>query len=538
MNLRRTSAALVFIATAATLTVTAVAQSASGAAPAETPSSTPAGSFVAGQVLTHFRSGVSPAEQAAVVRGVGATNAGTIRDLDVDVLRVPAGAEQRVIDALLRSGKVTSAERNARLLPTDTIPNDPYYKTGTGAIYGGQWELPQIKAPTAWDISTGSPSVVVAVVDSGVAPHPDLARHLSTGHNVLDGSTNTNDTYGHGTYVAGTIAAESNNSQGIAGACWNCEILPVKVYTSSSALTSDVATGISWAADHGAKVINVSMGTTSQSSTLDSAVSYATNHGALVVASSGNSGCNCITYPAGSPGALGVAASDQTDTLYSYSNYGSWVGIDAPSGETTTSLTDPATGAQWGYMPVGGTSLAAPVVSAVAGLVLSVAPGLSATSLKSVLMQSADPVAGTHTVASGRVNAYRAMLAAGASSPTPSPSLSPSPTTSTTSPTASPTASPTPSPTTTTIFSGTLSSKSPSKAFLLTMGSGAAQGVLSFSKCTSMTVGLATSGGASITSASGGSGVAVSTTVSAGSYTWTASGSGRCTFTLTVTYTS
>jgi thermitase len=535
MDLRRTSTALVFAATAATFTASAVAQSASGAAPAtapsSVPSSTPAGAFVPGQVLTHFRSGVSPADQAVVVRGVGATNAGTIRDLDVDVLRVPAGAEQRVIDALLRSGKVSYAERNPLAYPTATTPNDPYFKTGAGALLGGQWEMPLVQAPAAWDMTTGNSSVVIAVVDSGIAPHPDLVGRLLTGHSVLDNSTTTSDTYGHGTYVAGVVAADSNNAQGLAGTCWNCRLLPVKVYTTSSATVSNLATGIIWAADHGAQIVNVSMATPTASSTLDNAVAYATNHGALVVAAAGNSGCNCAAYPAASPGALGVASSDQKDALDGSSNYGNWVGIDAPTGEVTTSLTDPATGAQWGYAPIGGTSLASPVVAGIAGLVLSVAPGLSPAALKTLLMQSVDPVTGTHLVASGRINAYKAVLAAGGVATKPSPS----PTSTTTS--SSPSASPSPT-TSTTTFSGTLTSKSTSKAFALTMGSGATHGALTFGKCTAMTVALATNAGTPVASASGGNGVSVSATVAVGSYNWMASGSSRCTFTLTVTYSS
>jgi thermitase len=441
------------------------------------------------------------------------------------------GEGRRVVATFPRSGKVSYAERNPLAYPTATTPNDPYFKTGAGALLGGQWEMPLVQAPAAWDMTTGNSSVVIAVVDSGIAPHPDLVGRLLTGHSVLDNSTTTSDTYGHGTYVAGVVAADSNNAQGLAGTCWNCRLLPVKVYTTSSATVSNLATGIIWAADHGAQIVNVSMATPTASSTLDNAVAYATNHGALVVAAAGNSGCNCAAYPAASPGALGVASSDQKDALDGSSNYGNWVGIDAPTGEVTTSLTDPATGAQWGYAPIGGTSLASPVVAGIAGLVLSVAPGLSPAALKTLLMQSVDPVTGTHLVASGRINAYKAVLAAGGVATKPSPS----PTSTTTS--SSPSASPSPT-TSTTTFSGTLTSKSTSKAFALTMGSGATHGALTFGKCTAMTVALATNAGTPVASASGGNGVSVSATVAVGSYNWMASGSSRCTFTLTVTYSS
>jgi Subtilase family len=492
------------------------------------------------RLLVKYRPEVTAATASGIERSDHAALVRTINPLGVRALDVRAGQVKATLAALRKNPDVSFVEANARVAPAQTVPNDPYYKTGSGALSGGQWEPAKIQAPAAWDLTTGASSAVIAIVDSGVALHPDLVGRLMTGYNVLDGSTNTNDTYGHGTEVAGVAAADTNNGQGLAGTCWNCRLLPVKVYAGSAgALTSDLATGITWAADHGAQVINVSLATTTASATLDAAVSYATSRGALVVAASGNGGCDCVTYPAASPGALAVAASDQTDALYTYSDYGSWVGIDAPSGEVTTSLTDPNTGAQWGYTQVGGTSLAAPVVAGVAGLVLSAAPGMSPAALSALLMQTADPVTGAHAVASGRVNAYRALLAVGGTSPPPSPSSSPSPSPS---PSSSPSPSPSPSssvvaaPATTT-FSGSFTTKATTNAFALTMGAGAAKGVLTFTKCTSMALSL-TSAGTKLGSASGASAVTLSVTVSAGSYAWTVSGSSRCAYTLTVTYRS
>jgi thermitase len=165
--------------------------------------------------------------------------------------------------------------------------------------------------------------------------------------------------------------------------------MPVKITNSGSATYGDMASGIVWAADHGARVINVSYAGTSSSSTLDSAVAYAMNHGAIVVASAGNSGCNCPTYPASSPGAIAVAASDQRDGLETYSNWGPWVQVAAPAGDITTTLI--FNGVPYTYAPAGGTSISAPVVAGILRLMLSYDPTATPTQLKNALFSMLIP---------------------------------------------------------------------------------------------------------------------------------------------------
>jgi serine protease len=403
--------------------------------------------------------------------------------------------------------------------------------------------------------------VVLAVVDSGVAAgHPDLSGQTLAGRNVLDGSANTDDTNGHGTEVAGIIGAATNNGTGIAGMCGGCRILPVKVTTGGSAYDSNLASGVTWAVDHGARVVNLSFAGSATSTTLADAIAYARSKGSVVMAAAGNSGCDCPTYPASYPGVVAVAASSNAtgDPLQGYSNYGSWVDVAAPSGNLTTTLTDPSTGAQWGYMPVGGTSMAAPVVVGIAGLLLSARPGASGSDLESALLAGADPLSGDHTVATGRIDAADAYAAITGQAVSPTPTDSPSPTaTATATPTSTPTASdsasptltdspmPTDSPTptatstpiaspTTVTFSASLNRKQPSRTFTISAGSSVATST-SFG-CASLTMTLVNNG-STLASASGPSVLTTSPVAAAGSVSLTVSGSTHCSFTLTATTT-
>jgi hypothetical protein len=191
--------------------------------------------------------------------------------------------------------------------------------------------------------------------------------------------------------------------------------MPVQVGTDSGAYVSDVASGITWAVDHGARVENLSLAGTSASSALTSAVSYARSKGAVVVAAAGNSNCDCATYPAATPGVLGVAGTDSAGNKQGDSNYGSWVMLAAPEGNMTGW---PSINGAPGYAPVGGTSLAAPVVAGIAGLVFSYDRSLSGAQVEQALESTAVPT--TFAVKYGRVDALAALLSRGATDPQPS----------------------------------------------------------------------------------------------------------------------
>jgi subtilisin family serine protease len=533
----------------------AVAAGSVGVAAAAAPSgpSAPAAEYAPGRVLVHYASGVDVAAQQALEHASGASRLSRIDDLGVTVLSVPAGAEQHVVDALEHSGKVSYAERDA-VTHSASTPDDPQYGSTSGQ--SGQWGIPLTNTDSAWDITTGAKSTVIAVIDSGVAAHPDLISNLLTGWNVLTQTSDSTDTNGHGTASAGVAAAATNNGLGTAGYCWTCGILPVKVETGTTANQSDVASGITWAADHGAKVISLSLGGSSSTTAMQDAVLYAQQKGALVVAAAMNNGCDCPQYPAAYPGVVAVAAASQVKALTSYSDFGSWVDLAGPSQDVTEMLQD-SSGA-WGYGTIGGTSIATPAVAGIAALLLTTAPNATAADVASALVRTTQPLSGSNLPANGLVDARAAMTAiAGGqtvpSSPTPAPSASPSasPTSSpSATPTSSPAASPSSSPTATAspspaatqatspatnTYSGSLSSKTSSRAFSTSVGSGTMTDTLTFSKCSALTITVSAADGTQVGTVSGPSPLTLSTNVTAGAYVSSVAGSCRTSFTLTVT---
>src|SRR5207237_7576653 len=175
-----------------------------------------------------------------------------------------------------------------------------------------QWGLRRIGMPSVWDRTRGSVKVLVAVLDTGVAAgHPDLQGAIVPGFNLVDPGKGPADDNGHGTSVAGIIAARANNHEGVAGICWTCSILPIKVLgANGTGDTSQVAAGIVRAADAGARVISMSLGGPVDDPTLDDAISYAAGKNAILVAASGNNGTSAQFYPAANPHVISVAATD------------------------------------------------------------------------------------------------------------------------------------------------------------------------------------------------------------------------------------
>lgn len=253
-------------------------------------------------------------------------------------------------------------------------PNDPDY------IY--QHYLDTVRVPTAWDRSKGSPSQVVAVVDTGVnGTHPDLRGHTVAGYNAITkagiAAGAASDDNGHGSMVSGIIAAGTGNGEGIAGVAWNAEVMPVKVLDSNGeGADSDVVDGINWAVAHGAKILNLSMGGDADSPVLHDAVSNAVAQGAVVVVAAGNSGDDVPQYPAAYPEAVAVAATDSSGALTDFSSYGSWVDVAAPGfGILSTEIADSSGNDNYAYGD--GTSFSAPIVSGVVALLRAQTPTLT-----------------------------------------------------------------------------------------------------------------------------------------------------------------
>ncbi|GIF39685.1 S8 family peptidase [Actinoplanes xinjiangensis] len=332
--------------------------------------------------------------------------------------------------------------------------------TGSDTYRAQQWDIPKIHTVEAWQKSTGA-GVVVAVIDSGVdGTHPDLAANMVSG---LDATTDregaTTDRHGHGTHVAGTIAAVTGNAVGISGVAPDVKIMPVKVLgDNGSGNMSDTAEGITWAADHGAQVINMSLGGTQQVAAVSNAISYARSKGVTVIAAVGNSRQqgSPTSYPAADAGVIGVAATDSNDRVGVYSNAGNYVDVAAPG----TDILSLAPGGQ--YKTMSGTSMASPHVAAVAALMKSYQGSLTPDQIEATLEKSAVDLGGAgfdNDFGNGRIDALAALnaLAPATTAPTTPPTKAPTtaPTTPpatapvTKAPTTAPTTPPTSAPVTT-----------------------------------------------------------------------------------------
>ncbi|BCY13926.1 S8 family peptidase [Actinoplanes sp. L3-i22] len=305
--------------------------------------------------------------------------------------------------------------------------------TGTDTYRARQWDLTTMNVPAAWQTSTGA-GVTVAVIDTGVdASHPDLAGQVLSGFDAItDTAGGGTDPNGHGTHVAGTVAALTGNGIGIAAIAPDVKILPIRALgKDGSGNMSDTAQGIVWAADHGADVINMSLGSSGQSSAVTSAITYARGKGVVVVAAAGNerAGGSPVSYPGADPGVIAVAATDSGDAVASYSNAGTYVDVAAPGSGILS--TYPTALAASGYATMNGTSMASPHVAAAAALLLGARPDLTPDQVESALETSAVDL-GTagkdNDYGYGRIDATAALATiAGTPSATPTPTPTPTP---------------------------------------------------------------------------------------------------------------
>src|SRR4051812_32929197 len=328
----------------------------------------------AASVLVQF----ATPDHAAASRRAGVT---IIADRPIDgtdftELQVPAGTADVAVEELRRTPGVVEVEPNAIIeadgatLVTDP---DPYQQNALGISFADH----------------GSDDETLAVVDTGVdATHPDLTGRVLAGYNAISGSSNAADDNGHGTVVAGIAAADRDNGIGSFGVDPSTKILPVKVLDATGTGTvANIAKGITWAVDHGATVINLSLGSPTDSSTLRSAVNYAIARNVVVVAAAGNDGSTTPDYPAAYPGVIAVGAVANDDPvnpmLDDYSNRGSWVSLVARGDD----MVGPLPGGHYGIGS--GTSFAAPIVAGAATLVLGKYTGMSAADARRRLESTA-----------------------------------------------------------------------------------------------------------------------------------------------------
>jgi hypothetical protein len=371
--------------------------------------------ILSNRILVMFEPGTTPDEIESIIANVGGTVVGTIWGLGIYQVEFNGTGNLDGVTAIL--GELTGHPAVALAEPVSVkqisavVPTDPKF--------GQQWYQNQVRSDEAWTIGRGGP--LIAVLDTGVDyNHTDLSGKVIKGKNYHAPWWNPfawfdpMDDHGHGTHVAGIAAAKSNNGVGIAGVSWASNVLAVKVCDANGRCPdSAIAAGIKYAADKGAKVINLSLGGYTTNAAVESAVAYAHIHGSLVVAAAGNDGCSNKHYPAAYILATSVGATDPSDgrsvwiagqpacTPNSGSNFGSWVEIGAPGTGILSTLPGNA------YASWNGTSMATPIVSGAAAVVWALNPGFSPLDVHFRLVDTAKPLTGAN-LGAGRLDVFEA----------------------------------------------------------------------------------------------------------------------------------
>jgi Subtilase family/Fervidolysin N-terminal prodomain len=409
----------------------------------------PSGGTRRAEIIVGFEPHVPASTQAALLGNVGAKTEERFVGIRARLVSVPAGQRGRIAAALARDPRVRYAEPNVRF-HAFAQPDDPSYGAlwgldNTGQAVNGLTGTPDadIDAPEAWSVSTGSQSMTVGVIDTGVDyTHPDLAANIwvnqgedcpgcrtdgvdNDGNGYVDDwrgwdfkndDNNPFDDHGHGTHIAGTIGALGDNGAGVVGVSWTVKIMPLKFLgADGSGDAADAVRAVNYATLMGAKVTNNSWGGDGFSQALADAIAQADAHGSLFLAAAGNSFTNTDVspnYPSGYdlPNVLAVAATDQRDARAWFSNYGRrTVDLGAPG----VNILSTQPGASYEYLD--GTSMATPHVAGAAALAWSAFPSASAVGVKALLLRTVDPNASLagRTTTGGRLNVGTALACAG-----------------------------------------------------------------------------------------------------------------------------
>ncbi|BCW81867.1 S8 family serine peptidase [Arthrobacter sp. NicSoilC5] len=383
-----------------------------------------------GHIIVKFRDAGAAAN---VLQRHGLAGGSSIGGTGAQLVSVAAGGETQLIDALSRDPAVEYAEPDQ---PVGAATSDQYFPRQYALQNDGQsftntagditvpvgTKDADVDAVEAWNTTTGN-GIKVAVLDSGVASdNLDIAPKVVARANFSSSATKAGDPvaedyYGHGTHVAGNVAATVDNTIGVAGVCPGCTILAGKVLNDSGVgSSSSLASGIDWAVSNGARVINMSLGVRA-SRTLEAAVNNAWNKGVVLVAAAGNGGNQTKIYPGAYPNVIAVGATDNNDAKASFSTYGaSWVDIAAPGVNVYSTFPNhpfvlaTQNNRSQGYDVGNGSSMSSAIVAAAAALAWSAHPGATNASIRADVESTADDVPGTGTYwAYGRVNAAAAV---------------------------------------------------------------------------------------------------------------------------------
>lgn len=353
--------------------------------------------WVEGELIVGMKAGVTAASLGPAELG-GSIVAATQPHTQVRLLRVPIDGLAAAESALAADPRIAFVERN-RLLPPAEVPDDPVTSYHT-ALVG---------LPAAWDTTHGNRNLVIAILDSGIDPtHPDLADKLVPGYNFWNDDTDTRDVFGHGTEVAGVAAAVTGNGTGVAGAAWDCGLMPVRVTnTDGFASLFAILQALTWAVDNGAKIINLSFEGIHSSPALNTGLAYVRSQGGITVAAAGNSGT--LDPSPDQPDVVSVAATNASDGRPSWSSYGPYVDLAAPGAALKT------TKKGGGTATISGTSFSSPLVAGIAALIWSVDPSLTPAAVETLLEETAvdlGAVGRDDQYGAGRVDAAAAVAAA------------------------------------------------------------------------------------------------------------------------------
>lgn len=328
---------------------------------------------VTGEFVVDAKDDLAESDITSIADGLGIklTKTGLEKETRIEIADIPADRASAILDELSHDGRIEHVEPLSRVRMSFT-PDDPKLKD--------QWHMTRIGAERAWDFASGR-GVTVAVVDTGIAcethgPFNKIKDLQETecveGWSFVSNDAHASDDQGHGSHVAGTIAQSTNNGFGAVGVAFDARLMPVKVLNQDGwGTTADVADGIRWAADHGANVINLSLGGPRNAKILEDAVKHALDKGSVVVAAAGNSG-GSVGYPGATEGVIGVSATDSDDKLAKFSSRGQGVDIAAPGVNVTQqSICKKGRDNCQDFYSWSGTSMASPHVAGAAALVMS-----------------------------------------------------------------------------------------------------------------------------------------------------------------------